>query len=85
MNRPRLKYHMDYCTDHPEELSRVAGLQRKVDEVKNVMVDNIEQVLSMHGSQSPEGRKAAWRQATCSAALIHGYQSIEQCFALRWE
>ena len=30
--------------EHPEELSRVAGLQKKVDEVKNVMVDNIEQV-----------------------------------------
>ncbi len=29
--------------EHPEELSRVAGLQKKVDEVKNVMVDNIEQ------------------------------------------
>ena len=43
LNRPRLKYHMDYCMEHPEELSRVAGLQKKVDEVKNVMVDNIEQ------------------------------------------
>lgn len=30
--------------EHPEELSKVAGLQKKVDEVKNVMVDNIEQV-----------------------------------------
>lgn len=35
---------MDYCMEHPEELSKVAGLQKKVDEVKNVMVDNIEQV-----------------------------------------
>ncbi|EIE23900.1 R-SNARE protein, VAMP72-family [Coccomyxa subellipsoidea C-169] len=43
---PRLKYHMDYCMEHPEELSKVAGLQKKVDEVKNVMVDNIEQVLA---------------------------------------
>ena len=29
---------------HPEELSKVAGLQKKVDEVKSIMVDNIEQV-----------------------------------------
>ena len=36
---------MDYCQEHPEELSRVAGLQKKVDEVKNIMVDNIEKVL----------------------------------------
>lgn len=42
--RPRLKYHMDYCASHPEELSKVAGLQKKVEEVKGIMVDNIEQV-----------------------------------------
>lgn len=43
---PRMKYHMDYCMEHPEELSKVAGLQKKVDEVKGIMVDNIEQVLA---------------------------------------
>jgi hypothetical protein len=47
LNRPRLKHHMDYCMEHPEELSRVAGLQKKVDEVKNVMVDNIEQACGV--------------------------------------
>jgi hypothetical protein len=25
----------DYCTNNPDEISRVAGVQRKVDEVKN--------------------------------------------------
>lgn len=30
--------------DHPEELSKVAGLQKKVEEVKGIMVDNIDQV-----------------------------------------
>ena len=75
-----MKYHMDYCQEHPEvnfacsakhrnlqdvcsyysftrarhcysqpqfpmfqELSKVAGLQKKVEEVKGIMVDNIEQ------------------------------------------
>eukprot|EP00891_Asterochloris_glomerata_P001061 jgi/Astpho2/1061/Aster-07445 len=46
---PRLKYHMDYCMEHPEELTKVAAVQKKllvqVDEVKNIMVDNIERVL----------------------------------------
>jgi vesicle-associated membrane protein 72 len=42
---PRMKYHMDYCQEHPEELSKVAGLQKSVEEVKGIMVDNIEQVL----------------------------------------
>ncbi|KAK9839271.1 hypothetical protein WJX81_005050 [Elliptochloris bilobata] len=42
---PRLRYWMDYCSQHPEELSKVASVQRKVDEVKTIMVDNIEKVL----------------------------------------
>ncbi|KAK9830315.1 hypothetical protein WJX72_010959 [[Myrmecia] bisecta] len=42
---PRLKAHMDYCMEHPEELTKVAAVQKKVDEVKNIMVDNIERVL----------------------------------------
>lgn len=42
---PRLKHWMEYCEQHPEELSKVANVQKKVDEVKNIMVDNIEKVL----------------------------------------
>lgn len=42
---PRLKHWMEYCEQHPEELSKVASVQKKVDEVKNIMVDNIEKVL----------------------------------------
>ena len=47
--------------EHPEELSRVAGLQKKVDEVKNVMVDNIEQVRDAQPcvmKQDPAGYSA---------------------------
>ncbi len=32
--RHRLKTQMEWCMAHPEELSKVAGLQKKVDEVK---------------------------------------------------
>lgn len=42
---PKLKQHMEYCANHPEELSKVAAVQKKVDEVKNIMVENIEKVL----------------------------------------
>lgn len=28
--RPRLKMHMDYCMEHPEELTKVAAVQKKV-------------------------------------------------------
>ena len=68
--RPRLKYHMDYCMEHPEELSRVAGLQKKVDEVKNVMVDNIEQV----------GGTSALR----IACKINEYRTCRKAPAVSW-
>lgn len=42
---PRLKHHMEYCMAHPEEISKTAAVRRKVDEVKSIMVDNIEKVL----------------------------------------
>ncbi|KAG1681167.1 hypothetical protein FOA52_015610 [Chlamydomonas sp. UWO 241] len=42
---PRLKSHMDYCAAHPEEISKIASVQRKVNDVKGVMVENIEKVL----------------------------------------
>jgi len=42
---PKLKEQMEYCMAHPEELTKVAAVQKRVDEVKNIMVDNIEKVL----------------------------------------
>lgn len=42
---PRLKSHMEYCMAHPDEISKVAAVQKKVNEVKDVMVENIEKVL----------------------------------------
>jgi vesicle-associated membrane protein 72 len=42
---PRLKSHMDYCMSHPEEISKIASVQKKVNDVKDVMMENIEKVL----------------------------------------
>ncbi|KAG2452165.1 hypothetical protein HYH02_003197 [Chlamydomonas schloesseri] len=41
----QLKAMMENATQHPEEYSKVASVQKKVDEAKAVMVDNIEAVL----------------------------------------
>jgi vesicle-associated membrane protein 72 len=41
---PKLKSHMEYVTAHPEEISRIASVQKKVNEVKDVMIENIEKV-----------------------------------------
>ncbi|KAH6764845.1 vesicle-associated membrane protein 721 [Perilla frutescens var. hirtella] len=42
---PKLKEHMKYCMEHPEEISKFAKVQAQVSEVKGVMMENIEKVL----------------------------------------
>jgi vesicle-associated membrane protein 72 len=42
--RPRLKEHMDYCMNHPEEMTKLAKLKAQITEVKGIMMDNIEKV-----------------------------------------
>nr|GMD98505.1 vesicle-associated membrane protein 721-like [Ipomoea batatas] len=42
---PKLRDHMQYCADHPEEISKLAKVKAQVSEVKGVMMDNIEKVL----------------------------------------
>jgi len=42
--RPKLREHMQYCVDHPEEISKLAKVKAQVSEVKGVMMENIEKV-----------------------------------------
>ncbi|XP_042058503.1 putative vesicle-associated membrane protein 726 [Salvia splendens] len=42
---PKLKEQMQYCVDHPEEISQIAKVKAQVSEVKGVMMQNIEKVL----------------------------------------
>lgn len=42
---PKLKEHMQYCVDHPEEMDRMANVKAQVSEVKGIMMENIEKVL----------------------------------------
>ncbi|KAM5552644.1 putative vesicle-associated membrane protein 726 [Rosa sericea] len=42
---PKLKEHMKYCVDHPEEINKLAKVKAQVTEVKGVMMENIEKVL----------------------------------------
>lgn len=42
--RPRLKEHMQYCMNHPEEISKLSKLKAQITEVKGIMMDNIEKV-----------------------------------------
>uniref|UniRef100_A0A7S0RCA4 V-SNARE coiled-coil homology domain-containing protein n=1 Tax=Pyramimonas obovata TaxID=1411642 RepID=A0A7S0RCA4_9CHLO len=42
---PRLKELMDQVSKNPEEFSKIAQVKQQVEEVKNIMMDNIEKVL----------------------------------------
>lgn len=42
---PKLKEHMQYCMNHPEEISKLSKLKAQITEVKGIMMDNIEKVL----------------------------------------
>ncbi|XP_073047571.1 putative vesicle-associated membrane protein 726 [Primulina eburnea] len=42
---PKLKEHMQYCVDHPEEISKLAKVKDQISQVKGVMMENIEKVL----------------------------------------
>ncbi|KAK4279504.1 hypothetical protein QN277_011278 [Acacia crassicarpa] len=42
---PRLKEHMQYCTNHPEEIGKLSKVKAQITEVKGIMMDNIEKVL----------------------------------------
>lgn len=46
---PKLKEQMQYCMDHPEEVSKLAKVKAQVSEVKGVMMENIDKVLDRGG------------------------------------
>ncbi|MBA0767052.1 hypothetical protein Gotri_016017, partial [Gossypium trilobum] len=48
----KLKAHMKYCAEHPEEISRLAKVKAQVSEVKGVMMENIEKVIAVALSES---------------------------------
>ncbi|XP_042410093.1 serine/threonine protein phosphatase 2A 57 kDa regulatory subunit B' beta isoform-like [Zingiber officinale] len=51
---PRLKEHMEYCINHPEEMSKLSKLKAHITEVKGIMMDNLEKVLDRCGNwQNP--------------------------------
>jgi len=42
---PRLGAQMQYCRDHPEEVSRLSRVKAQVDQVKGIMMENIDKVI----------------------------------------
>ncbi|XP_066359740.1 vesicle-associated membrane protein 721-like [Miscanthus floridulus] len=42
---PRLRDQMQYCTDHPEEVSKLSKVKAQVDQVKSIMMENIDKAI----------------------------------------
>ncbi|KAE8715357.1 VAMP2 [Hibiscus syriacus] len=51
---PKLKEHMQYCVEHPEEISKLSKVKAQVSEVIGVMMENIEKGIISLG---PRGRR----------------------------
>ncbi|CAN1282104.1 Putative vesicle-associated membrane protein 726 [Linum perenne] len=58
---PKLKEHMQYCVDHPEEISKLAKVKAQVSEVKGVMMENIEKAQDFK-STGTKIRRKMWLQ-----------------------
>ncbi|KAH7294590.1 hypothetical protein KP509_27G008700 [Ceratopteris richardii] len=42
---PKIKEHMQYCSEHPEELSRIARVKSTLSDVRGIMIENIDKLL----------------------------------------
>ncbi|KAF9594426.1 hypothetical protein IFM89_031028 [Coptis chinensis] len=42
---PRIKQQMDYCTSHPEEISKISKIKAQMTEVKGIMMENIDKIV----------------------------------------
>ncbi|XWS12295.1 hypothetical protein CRYUN_Cryun37aG0077100 [Craigia yunnanensis] len=64
---PKLKEHMQYCVEHPEEISKLAKVKAQVSEVKGVMMENIEKRVD--APVKPPWRDMLWRALVRSRRL----------------
>jgi hypothetical protein len=67
----------DYCTNNPDEISRIAACQKKIGDVKNVMVENIEKVGGVQPASNcgdtHTAERATERGARCQQAADQGH------------
>nr|CAB3496979.1 unnamed protein product [Digitaria exilis] len=57
---PKLKEHMRYCDQHPEEIDKLAKVKAQVTEVKGVMMQNIEKAQDFRQQGTKIRRKMWW-------------------------
>ncbi|KAF7811524.1 vesicle-associated membrane protein 727 [Senna tora] len=74
---PRLKEHMQYCMNHPEEMSKLSKLKAQITEVKGIMMDNIEKTFGCY--MLPCMISSGSRLAGFNDPLLSGYSFFVFC------
>ncbi|CAA2971510.1 vesicle-associated membrane 726 [Olea europaea subsp. europaea] len=78
---PKLKEHMKFCVDHPEEIDNLAIAKAQVTEVKGVMMGNIEKVLNRGEKieilvDKTDNLRSQVSQRTAKALRIYSFNSL---------
>ncbi|KAG6523960.1 hypothetical protein ZIOFF_013848 [Zingiber officinale] len=83
LTSPRLKEHMEYCINHPEEMSRLSKLKAHITEVKGIMMDNIEKFTNLKHSRVEIDEVRTDPTAKCSYQTASPLISLE--YSNRWD
>lgn len=82
---PRLKDHMQYCVNHPEEISKLSKVKAHLSEVKGIMMDNIEKVYPQLNVYCPERYNAAcisFFTSKCQTWVLHKRRFLTLLFCM---
>ncbi|KAG6417375.1 hypothetical protein SASPL_119529 [Salvia splendens] len=66
---PKLKEHMQYCMNHPEEMNKLSKVKAQITEVKGIMMDNIEKPEAL-GSHEEISNAAGFNLLSGTSDLI---------------
>ncbi|WMV53665.1 hypothetical protein MTR67_047050 [Solanum verrucosum] len=67
---PKLKEHMEYCMNHPDEMSKLSKLKAQITEVKGIMMDNIEKRIQHQNYVGDDQALASNREDDWSNTVV---------------
>ncbi|XP_042410052.1 vesicle-associated membrane protein 727-like [Zingiber officinale] len=73
----RLKEHMEYCINHPEEMSKLSKLKAHITEVKGIMMDNIEKLQNLTDQILNSGNQQSRIQYQQNSVAIRKLQQLQ--------
>uniref|UniRef100_A0A0E0D8G0 V-SNARE coiled-coil homology domain-containing protein n=1 Tax=Oryza meridionalis TaxID=40149 RepID=A0A0E0D8G0_9ORYZ len=72
----KLKEHMQYCVDHPEEISKLAKVKAQVSEVKGVMMENIEKYCVDHPEEISKLAKVKAQVSEVKGVMMENIEKV---------